>query len=187
MFPPLKSAKGCNTSAENENIPTLRRNKPIVNNHQMDSAFLFLVFQTEAFGCQEKGFQREKKNLLLTAKPWFPFKYPLLDSAHYTIVPSFICHSNQGFCPILIPLSVAGEPNSFLPMGLMSFLPFRNRTKLAKRSWNREHYKPWLWALLTCRLAEAYRLSSFFIFITSSCVLAFVKASIWTLATLPIY
>ncbi len=130
---------------------------------QIDSTAPHLKFQkgVSPFRCLgKKRLSKRKEKPFLTARAWFPFKYPLLDSTHYAIVPPLICHSNRSVCQILIPLSVAGWLNGFLPMGLMSSLPFRNRTKLPKHSWNREHHKPWV--LLTYpRLAEAYHLSSF--------------------------
>lgn len=59
---------------------------------------------------------------------------------------------------------------------------------LQKGSWNREQpHKRWLRAPLTCQ-SRGRGLSPFiffFIFITGSCVLAFVKTSVWTLALPP--
>lgn len=155
---------------------------------QTDSAAPTSNFKKESAHSDvwKKRLSKRKEKPFLTARAWFPFKYPQLDSTHYAIVPPLICHSNRSVCQILIPLSVAGWLNGFLPVGLMSLLPFRSRTKLPKHSWNREHQKAWVLQTYP-RLAEAYRLSSVFIFITGSCVLAFVKPLIWTLATLPIY
>lgn len=78
------------------------------------------------------GKKNRKEKPFMTARVWFPFKYPLLDRPHYAIVPPLICHSNRSFCQIVILLSVAGWLNGFLPVGLMSSLPFRNRMKVSK-------------------------------------------------------
>lgn len=111
----------------------------------------------QPFRCLEKKTAfKEKGKPFLTARVWFPFKFPLLDSTHYAIVPLLICYSNQFFCQILIPLSVAGWLNGCLPVGLMSLLPFRNRTKLPERGWNGERHKLWLWVLLKCRRVSPF-------------------------------
>lgn len=125
----------------------------------------------------KKNLSKRKGKAFLTAGIWFPFKYHLLDGTHYAVVPPFISHSNWSLCRNWIPLSVERWLNGFLPAGLMSFLPFRNGTKLPKWSQNREIYhKLWSWAVLTCwRQAEADRLSSFLIFLTGFCMLGFCK------------